>query len=757
MKQLKKGKNIRRFLSLLLMLALIIGTFSGCDKKDEKKKPDNTQSTKKGRYMEENISLPKGVKEKEIINVIEGKDKTIELFSFIEKTKEYEHYIKEKEGWKKTSLKWLNSENLYKEGSFHTENFLYGEDGNYYVLVYNYDISKKSHTRIYQVNQQGNGLDEIKVNYTEKPTDVIEGREIYPYVLNMKVLKNGNFLLEEYSTLSLIDRESGEKINTIELNNEGGYSSYGVSNNDIMAVNKGNNKVAFYEGGSRETKKTIDMEETTGMSQFYTKEDGTLLLANRNGIQQMKKDGSLWEIVVDGTLNSMSMPSLNIHGIFVVDGDKDSYIIVYEDGEGNKKIMQYQCDESVSAVPENEITIYSLTENSTVRQAISAYQRKNSNVKVNYIVSMEGEGENKADYIRALNTELLNGNGADILILDGLPVDSYIEKGVLLDLKDFFTKLGEEDKISENIRKDYVSDNRMYSLPSRFFIPIIYGNEQAVNAWTDLDSILDFAKSKTGKTYMEGLNNEQLLKIFLTENQSNIFSEDKQLKEEEFKTVLENIKQLTKYILPPTIKELNYKNSMIGLENELVKLFNSSNPYMGQGNEAETEVGLEQVGSIHNSMVFLKLVELNKGIYHSANNLYIPSGEIGINKSSKNIEASKEFLKTLFSEEVQGVDVSSGFPVNGKALEKWFERENKEFMVSLFSSSGENQLDIEWPNKKARKQLYNVVQSANRRFQKNNDLIDIMVTESIKYLNGESTIEQVTNTIKSKVDTYLAE
>lgn len=751
MKGSKSEKNIRKFVSLLLMVVFIVGVLSGCDKKDEKKKQDNTQGSQKGRYMEENISLPKGVKDNKTINIIQGKDKTLELFALIEKTKEYEHYIKEKEGWKKTSLKWLENASLYKKDSYYVQKFLYGEDGNYYALVY--DMSKESHTRIYQVNEKGDALDEIKVNYTETPTDVIEGREIYPYILNMKVLKNGNFLFEEYSSLSLVDRESGEKINTIELNNEGGFSSYGISNNNIMVVNKDNNKITFYEASSRDAKKTIDMDETTGMSQFYTKEDGTLLLVNKNGIQQIKKDGSLWEIIVDGSLNSMSMPSLSINGIYAVDGDKDIYIVVYTDGDGNTKIMQYQCDETVSAVPENEITIYSLTENNTVRQAISAYQRKNSNVKVNYIVSMEGEGENKADYIRALNTELLNGNGADILILDGLPIDSYIEKGVLLDLKDFFTKLGEEDKISENIRKDYVSDNKMYSLPSRFFIPIIYGNEQAVNAWTDLDSILDFAKNKTDKTYMEGLNNEQLLKIFLTEKQENIFSKDKQLEEEEFKTVLENIKQLAEQIKPTERGELNYKIGIIGQENEIVKLFNSSFPEMGN----KSEVGLKQVGNIQDSMVFLKIIELNKEIYHSVNNLYIPSGEIGINKSSKNIEASKEFLKTLFSEEVQGVDVNSGFPVNGNALEKWFEKENKEFMISMSSSSGGDQLNIEWPNKKARNQLYNVVQTTNRIFQTNNDLIDIMVTESIKYLNGESTIEQVTNTIKSKVDTYLAE
>ena len=41
-----------------------------------------------------------------------------------------------------------------------------------------------------------------------------------------------------------------------------------------------------------------------------------------------------------------------------------------------------------------------------------------------------------ADTIRALNAELLNGSGADVLMLDGLPVESYMEKGILADLSD---------------------------------------------------------------------------------------------------------------------------------------------------------------------------------------------------------------------------------------------------------------------------------------------------------------------------------
>ena len=44
-----------------------------------------------------------------------------------------------------------------------------------------------------------------------------------------------------------------------------------------------------------------------------------------------------------------------------------------------------------------------------------------------YALKQDAEGKPE-DYIDALNTSLLNKEGADVLFLDDLPVDSYIEK-----------------------------------------------------------------------------------------------------------------------------------------------------------------------------------------------------------------------------------------------------------------------------------------------------------------------------------------
>ena len=53
------------------------------------------------------------------------------------------------------------------------------------------------------------------------------------------------------------------------------------------------------------------------------------------------------------------------------------------------------------------------------------------------------------DDIRTLNTELLGGNGADVLLLDGLSAESYIEKGILADLTDLADELTAQETYLE--------------------------------------------------------------------------------------------------------------------------------------------------------------------------------------------------------------------------------------------------------------------------------------------------------------------
>lgn len=68
-----------------------------------------------------------------------------------------------------------------------------------------------------------------------------------------------------------------------------------------------------------------------------------------------------------------------------------------------------------------EINIYSLYENTSIRQYGARYQNDNPHIVINYEVGItEGSGQTENDAIKTLNTELMSSNGPDILILDNL-------------------------------------------------------------------------------------------------------------------------------------------------------------------------------------------------------------------------------------------------------------------------------------------------------------------------------------------------
>ena len=96
------------------------------------------------------------------------------------------------------------------------------------------------------------------------------------------------------------------------------------------------------------------------------------------------------------------------------------------------------------------------------------------------------------DALKNLNTEIMAGNGPDVLVMDGIPSGTYVEKGMLKDISCILDKIEGEDGILDNIRDSYVQeDGSQYVMPVRFGIPMLQGQGEDVTAITDLTSMAD--------------------------------------------------------------------------------------------------------------------------------------------------------------------------------------------------------------------------------------------------------------------------
>lgn len=127
------------------------------------------------------------------------------------------------------------------------------------------------------------------------------------------------------------------------------------------------------------------------------------------------------------------------------------------------------------------LKIYSLKENSMIRSSLAFFRREHTDISINYTVGYTGEdGFSVSDAIRKLNTEIMADEGPDIIVLDNLPVEEYISKGVLEPVADIVNE--KKDEIFFNMIEGYNKESEIFCVPTTFRIPVIIGNSEVFSA-----------------------------------------------------------------------------------------------------------------------------------------------------------------------------------------------------------------------------------------------------------------------------------
>ncbi len=736
----------KRTAAYFLILALIITSLLGCSQKDNIRTDNeiatdkDTSVQEKGRYLEKKIDLPELKQSERILDIIRNKEKKFEVYTYDSTKFLYSCYtLGDDLTWSRSEPEWLN-----KNGSDKATItcMCLGQDGNYYAAFSDYDAGGKS----FLIKSEENGSRSKKVDlpYLLKPSKKIKKETYYPSIDKFRVLVNGSLVIHDMwqnNKLQVFSPE-GKELDNISADT---LKNFTVKDNTIIAIEASGSGIFLYDTQTKNKTKTYDYTYNDNGAAYALLEDGTLLVGDSGGIQRMIKDGTMWEKTVDGALTSMSMPSIYIQGLYVGDESPEDYYGVFSDSGSSYKLLHFSYDKDVPAVPSNQLTVYSLTENKTLRQAISLYQGENPDTQINYVAAMGDEGGNKSDYIKALNTELLAGNGADIILLDGLPADSYIEKGVLADISDVIKPLSESGEILSNIVKGYEVDGKIYQMPLRFSVPVIYGKKDAITHLSHMKDISEYIKTSSSVPYTGPFTYRQLTRNYLALYREE-FLTDNQLSEDNFTSFLKNLKEIAENTgSVETLKDSD--------ENQL--FWDSSNTFFGV-KKGTIQTGMTNIMDITGSMMLFALLKDTSLDYGSLNMAYMPSGIAGLNKSGKHQEAAKAFLKFLYSKEVQDADLYEGFPVNKASLDKWSEEENKDISAAMGDKEG-NQIAASWPDKTDRLRLYKTLQSLNKPLKIDEELDNMLTEQIIPYLKGDIDLSQAVSAVKTKVSTYLSE
>jgi multiple sugar transport system substrate-binding protein len=396
------------------------------------------------------------------------------------------------------------------------------------------------------------------------------------------------------------------------------------------------------------------------------------------------------------------------------------------------------------------------------------------------IVDIQDDPQSRQDYINKVNTSLMSGEGADILLMDVLPVHKYADSGQLENLDAYM------DADPDFNRADYLEkilDATRYK-GGIWFLPLDYTFNYYAYDTTLLPGASGFG---TGSAFTV----EQLVE--LAENSfdgsSKLFNLPDYNKRSGGMWSSLLAENYTSFVDLEN-KKANFSDGRFAALLETVKLY-SAQGYIPEGATGQAEPGAMMQGPGENAtdrfffkpknvsnLIALFTRNLGMGMTAMAEGDTMAIGEndeiagiaaaadgstpfayeqaYGINANSRNKETAWAFLKFLLSEEMQ---LSSNLrptslPILNSAREKKMENMLTSMLAQQGQSLNEAQLEAIAKYNEAVKQLSGQIDAYVMR----DTVVDDMIAAEVEYFfEGSKTAAEVADVLQNKVDLYLNE
>ncbi|MDE6917160.1 MAG: extracellular solute-binding protein, partial [Lachnospiraceae bacterium] len=500
--------------------------------------------------------------------------------------------------------------------------------------------------------------------------------------------------------------------------------------------------------------------------------DRTIYFVGEKGLYRHAIGGGVVEQVIDGAFSPLGSPTEHI--VAMIANDNNEFLGMFDNG----KLFQYVYDADLPSVPTDRLTVYSLNEDELVKQTIAVCQAEAPNLYIQYQIGMDEEGITREDAIKKLNTQLLAGGGPDIIILDNMNIDAYAEKGVLKDLSDIVAEVGEQEGLYGSIVENLAMDGRIYTVPGKFYIPVIYGQEAFVNGVEDYVSMAKMVagarKAFPDTDLLNVCSATGILRRSMPVCAPSWTDADGKLNRDNIRLFLEQSRQI-------------YDAQINGTPQAEIEAYEQSR-YLQDGTDIEERADF---GSIYSSDYLLlqapfaygeitaawdyedmlsvpKMRDakgmVSKQLNGQSSNVYHPASMIGINVAAEHSEAADQFVKRMLGADVQKL-IQIGLPVSQKALWEQFACEESalgedgEKAYSGFTlANGENFIYSVYPASQADiERLDAWIAQLDTPYLGDMVLENAVRTEGAAYLEGRQTLDAAVTAIVDSVEIYLYE
>lgn len=499
----------------------------------------------------------------------------------------------------------------------------------------------------------------------------------------------------------------------------------------------------------------------TGLPVTFAKaeNDNSIIFADYKGIFHYTTGGAVVEELVQGEQTALSNSGAIFYGVYMQD---ETHLFVAGNNGMEGALYSYTYDADASANLNQELNIYALQDSDTLRQAVIIFRQEYADIYVNLEIGMtDDNGVTLEDALKTLSTDILAGNGPDVLILDGMPVDSYVEKGILTDISDVVDEVKASDGLVDSIVKDSTKDGKIYAIPTRFLVSFITSDQQTVDAGKSTQALADrietLAKDKSTTYVVQQKMAEELLLDFYNVDSKNWVKEDGSLDETKVSDYLTQVKRI--YDVDDHSDIESYGNFF---ESGMCDGYRYGTLDSMDLFAERCKVEFGTIADVEDFQLMLSAGTTDGAVYGVLSNggtsSYVPFLQAGV-VSGGNEDAGKAFVKTLLGKEAGAS--SNGIPVNEAALKDqinalmgWtetsmaFNRDGSDKIYTIeYRSMTQEEADA------ILAQLEAVEQSAltDRTIQ------NLVIEQGTSYVKGEQNLEETVNEITKKVNLYLAE
>ncbi|MBJ8099749.1 extracellular solute-binding protein [Bacillus cereus group sp. N11] len=403
------------------------------------------------------------------------------------------------------------------------------------------------------------------------------------------------------------------------------------------------------------------------------------------------------------------------------------------------------------------VELWTLGNTERLKQAEKLYEQKNPNIDIQIKGDFSENGSNKDDIsiekeISKVNTEFLSGKGSDVIVLDFLPQEKYVKKGLLTDL----SKMMDQDKSFDknqyfnNILDNSKINEKLYGIPLFFSLSGLVANDTAIQqsgvkvndkewTWSEFTSIGKELKNKgTQKHVIGNTPPEYLLQSLVYDQYAELVDKatgKAKFESELFVQMLENVKKMYDEKIV-TADQVNLEEAYFSLVS-----INKVEDYFSTGAVYAMKERTKMYQKPH-------IAGQKRGV------AFTPRTTVGINEKSPVKKEAWDFLKFLMSEERQESKEFylkiNAFPINKLAYEK---------QIKILKEKGK----LEHPNGSINitesdiQGLEQMVAGINVQSPIETKIESIIAEESKSYFNGQKSAKDVAELIQNRVTTYINE